>query len=300
MKILVTCIHYPIASGRYAVDALKRLGHDVRTVGPCTGTQIWGITVDERYVWLADLPEKGWTPDVVIHMDAHLQLERSGDMPYVVYGVDNHVRDYRQLEWDHLFLAHGHGWRMGEANVTWLPCCYDPQWHTPGPKWAERRFDVGQVAVEYPARAELRYMLYGIPNLSIVFGQDLFEGYRDAYHQSKVSIVRSANQDVAMRVFETAAMGCLVVKDRNPDDDALGLVHMKNCLMYDQHTEAVQWVAWALANQDEAEKIARAGQAWAKPHTWDVRMQTIIEWVEARLSKESGKAQKRQKAVSDD
>ena len=31
MNILITCIHYPIASGRYMARAFRRLGHDVRT-----------------------------------------------------------------------------------------------------------------------------------------------------------------------------------------------------------------------------------------------------------------------------
>jgi hypothetical protein len=129
------------------------------------------------------------------------------------------------MDWDHLFLAHGHGYRMGEANVTWLPCAYDPVWHTPGPAWNERAHGAALVAVLYGPRAELLYMLLGVPGLRMVYGTGaLFEGYRDAYQQARISIVRSANRDVAMRVFETAAMGRLVVKDRNPDDDAL-VVH---------------------------------------------------------------------------
>jgi len=43
MRVLVVCIHYPVASGRYMVDALKRMGHDVRSIGPSTGAQIWGM-----------------------------------------------------------------------------------------------------------------------------------------------------------------------------------------------------------------------------------------------------------------
>ena len=54
MNILIVCIHYPVASGRYLLEAFKRLGHDARSVGPMTGTAIWGMEIDERYVWHPD------------------------------------------------------------------------------------------------------------------------------------------------------------------------------------------------------------------------------------------------------
>jgi len=33
MNVLVVAIHYPVCSARYAVDALRRLGHEVRSAG---------------------------------------------------------------------------------------------------------------------------------------------------------------------------------------------------------------------------------------------------------------------------
>jgi hypothetical protein len=297
MKILVACIHYPVASGRYAVAALRRMGHDVRSIGPNTGNQIWGIEVDPKYTWIADLPEKAWEPDLVIVMDSELGIERVGDMPWVCYGVDNHVRDYHLLDGvvDHFFLAHGHGARMGTDNVTWLPCGYDPELCTPGPAWNERPDDLALIGVQYPQRASLLYALLsaGLP-LRAQYGLALFEAYRQAYQNAKISVVASAHNDVAMRVWETAAMGCLVLKDANPDDDALDLEDGKNCLIYHTQEQAVDKVRWALSHPDDAQKIAKAGQKWAKPGTWEARLQVILDWAKAQPAPKRG-----EKAVKD-
>ena len=148
---------------------LRRMGHEVRTDGEPMGADIWGGRVDERYIWTPEPPEKGWTPDLVIAMDAHIDGKRRGKMPHVVYGVDNHVRDYAQFaQYDHLFLAHGNGYRMGEENVTWLPCGYDATNFTPGRKWAEREYDVAMIGVMYKRRAELVYaLLANIPGAGL-------------------------------------------------------------------------------------------------------------------------------------
>ncbi len=298
MRILIRATHYPVASGRYMMHALKRLGHDVHTEGPSTGNQIWGMTVEERYIWTPDAPGKGWTPELVLHMDAHLEPVAVPDGAlHVVYGVDNHVRDYRFDEtspypFDHLFLAHGNGYRIGEDNVTWLPCGYDPQLFQPGPMLADRQFDAAMVGVDYGPRAELRYVLIsGVPHFRMVYGTGaLFEQYAGAYQSARLSIVRSAKDDVAQRVWETAAMGCVVVMDRVHDAAALGLVDGENCLMYSNPAECAVQVGWALSHPDAAQRIADAGREWAQPGTWDERAQMIIDWAEARLGARAQKA----------
>jgi hypothetical protein len=279
MKVLLVAEHWAVASGRYMVAALKRMGHDVRSVGPNRGAQIWGMTLDEQYVWLAELPEKGWTPELVIYADAHLDWKRFGKCPHVVYGVDNHVRDYAQYKADHFFLAHGHGARMGEDNVTWLPCGYDPVLFTPSPiPWAQRAFDVAHVGVMYNPRAELIYALSG-HGWQMAYGTGaVYDQYAAVYQNARISLVKSATGDVAQRVWETAAMGCLVVMDDCADAEALGLASGENCLIYGDTQGAIQAVKGALERPDDAQHIAAAGQAWAAPGTWDTRLQVIIDW----------------------
>ena len=286
MKLLITCNHYAVASGRYIYDACVRLGHDVRSLGPAKGRQIWDITVPEGFAWVPNPPAKRWTPDLVIHADAlwiwQPPEDRFGDCPHVVYGVDNHVQDYRHVHQpDHLFLAHGHGLRMGEDNVTWLPCAYDPAWFAGGPDWANRTVDAAMIGYPYEERMALIYGLRErMPDLTSNYGLSIYPDYQAAYRTAKLSLVRSVAGDVAQRVFETAAMGALVVMDECADCEPLGLVDNENCLMYRSQAEFFDRVRWALSHQDEAEQIAQAGQAWALPQTWDARVQTIINWVE--------------------
>lgn len=285
MNILLIANHYAVASGRYCYDALKRLGHDVHTVGAEMGTHIWGIEVDAQYVWQPDPPPDDWSADLVLVMDSAVEVgAKSGGAPVVVYGVDNHVSDYGLVSGaSHYFLAHGHGARIGDANVTWLPCGYDPVWFTPGQPYAERPREAALLGVIYPQRAELLYaLLQGVPGVQVVYGTGLYDQYRECYQGARLSLVRSAHHDVAQRVWETAAMGCLVVMDDCPDCAPLGLVDGVNCLIYRTTGEAVEKVRWAQAHLDEAAAVAAAGQAWAAPGTWDARCQVIIEWVKAQ------------------
>lgn len=285
MKVLILAIHWPVASGRYMAEALRRMGHDVRTAGPVPDppNSIWGGMVDPRYIWQPAPPEGEWEPELVIVADSHLGAERTGTVPWVVYGVDNHVRDYRQFDGvvDHFFLAHGHGSRMGEPNVTWLPCAYDPVLFTPGPAWERREYDAALIGVLYGPRAELLYALrQGIPELRMAYGTGaIYDQYASIYQNARLSVVRSANKDVAQRVWETAAMGCLVLMDDCDDCAALGLQDGENCLIYHDAAEAIDKARWALAHPAEAEQIALAGQAWAQPGTWDNRLSFIIDWV---------------------
>lgn len=306
-RILVVAIHYPVASGRYCTDALRRMGHEVRTIGPETGAEIWGTTVDEKYVWRADTPADDWTPDLILVMDAHIALPEDWkfDCPVVVYGVDNHVRDYAHIQADHLFLAHSKGYRMGEPNVTWLPCGYDPHWFGPGEiLYAERSFDAAIIGVLYNRRAELLGELVKIPHVRIAYGTgEVYDQYAARYHDAKVSLVRSAAGDVAQRVWETAAMFCLVLMDDCPDCAALGLRDSENCLIYHSVAEAVDQLRWAMAHPDIAEEIALAGQKWAAPGTWDARCQVILDWLAGQKQEKPApqdKPPKRQKVANED
>ena len=89
MKLLILAIHWPVASGRYVLDALRRMGHDARSAGPVPEppNAIWGGQVDPRHIWTPSEIDEGWTPDAVLIMDSNMGAERSGDMPWVVYGV---------------------------------------------------------------------------------------------------------------------------------------------------------------------------------------------------------------------
>ena len=293
-NVLIAAIHYPICSARYIARALRRMGHDVKTVGPYTGRDVWGLHLPEGNEWKPDyeLPTQpyggmsypftdGWKPELMITADSALAIHNFGwnDVKHILYGVDNHVRDYRLgVEYDHLFLAHSNGYRIGEPNVTWLPCAYDPEWHTITRPLDQRPYHAAMIGVVYEERAKI---IEGIgQHLRVLAGTGIImEDYRDAYNQALISVCRSIKGDLAQRVFETAAMGCIILSDRVPDMDKLGMVEGVHCVGYETAEEATA-KALEIVNDWEPERVKAmigASLEWVKPHTWDARCQTILE-----------------------
>ena len=176
MNILILSNHYAVCSARYATSAFERLGHTVKHVGPAMGRDIWGLTLPAEYKWEPKPRDFGEKPNLVIMMDSDprllddfkVKLDHQGakliltgdgipkDYSAIVWGVDNHARDYRRDWFDHYFLAHRHvsvmDWELN-TDMTHLPCCYDPTLHTPSLiPFEERKYDVGMIGVMYPQR----------------------------------------------------------------------------------------------------------------------------------------------------
>lgn len=310
MKILLIANHYAVASGRYMTDAFKRLGHDVRHIGPAHGRSIWGMDVDAKYVWEPDvLPlDTDWLPDLTIVADSdpavtfgaqEFEGHRSGTL--VVWGVDNHVRDYRRPWFDHYFLAHrgvsvmewGENyspsfdyivldvalWRE-YPDMTWLPCAYDPTLFTPSPiPYAEREYDVCMIGVMYPQRWQLVQELRDA-GLKVLAGTGLiYDQYVAAYHNARISLCVSAAGDVAQRVFETAAMGCLVVSDPCAD---FARLKPEGIRIANSGEQLVWMCRHLIAHTELAQEMIAQSLEWVRGHEWDARAQVIIDWLQKR------------------
>src|SRR5690606_39099761 len=100
-----------------------------------------------------------WTPDLIVLAESAFKYHHPvyKDVPHVVWGVDNHVRDYTSEGIAHYFLAHkAVSVQQYNEAVTWLPCAYDLTLHTPSPiPYSRREYDVALVGVMYPQRAAL-------------------------------------------------------------------------------------------------------------------------------------------------
>lgn len=312
MKILIVANHYAVCSARYAADAFTRLGHTVRHVGPAMGRSIWGMQVPEEYVWKPDPPNDMQWEDLTICMDSDpvmLDFAIQGNTPRIVWGVDNHVRDYRRPYFDHYFLAHKSvsvmDWGEYHAgdlvsrvngvltvvdsllshntDMTWLPCAYDPIAFPPSPiPWTERKYDVCMIGVMYPKRWELVQAMRAA-GLKVLAGTGLvYDAYRDAYHNSRVALVSSACGDLPIRLFEGAGMGCAVLCDHIQDLDDLEVHrdwHRHDPMSIYHDLDDVVTEARRLQTQS---KLATQGIQWAENHTFDKRAQVIINWTEAR------------------
>lgn len=297
MKILLVATHYDVCSGRYIADAFTRAGCDVRHIGERGNlAEAWNVPtisgLGERGAWLPDgvLYQQwpSWRPDLIVLADSTLvgyHNEVYADVPMVVYGVDNHVRHYRQDGVARYFLAHYHGavHPVRDVDEEWLPCAYDPNVFTPSTiPWKQRDYDVCMLGVMYQRRYDLIQALADA-GISTYTGTGLvYEAYRNAYQNARISLCVSANGDLAQRVFETAAMGCLVFTDPLTDlsdertNAALGLAGFS---VYWSIAECVKHVQELLINTTMAEGGARALQtAVMRRHKWDDRVGRILEW----------------------
>lgn len=309
-KILIAAIHYPIASGRYIARAFRRMGHDVRTIGPATGLHVWGKDLKPGTEWKPDIdvtnycvfPEyKGaildlsittalslcgeWQPELILTADSAFDLVGYPDefpCPKVLYGVDNHVRDYDRgglSKWDYKFLAHTNGYRMQDENTYWLPCAYDPELHKATSPLHERFMHVAMLGVMYDDRAAIVDKL-GEKYRILAGTGPVLEDYTHYYNQTVVSLCKSFCGDVAMRVFETAAMGCVLLSDFCPDFEKLGLRVGTHYLEYQTPDDALGQLDSLFAGPTERiERLSQAAREWVKPHTWDDRCQYILDVV---------------------
>lgn len=293
MRILIHAIHYPVCSARYAVDAFKRLGHEVYHIGEETGRNIWGMQVPAEYEWKQDSGYIAWVSkdlkfDLNIVMDSHSSvLDNHGfkfvEEPVVVWGVDSHVRDYRRPYFNAYFLAHKSvSIQPYDENTFWLPCAYDPVAFPPSPiPWEQREYDVCCLGFMYERRWKIVNAMREA-GLKVVAGCGMvYDQYRDIHHNSRVALVSSFNHDLPIRTFEGAGMGCAVLSDETPDlrwlDPQAPIVQC----MGDPDGVVRLMVEEAQRLQSEPE-VAEACQQWAASHTWDHRAQVIVNWFTAR------------------
>ena len=322
MNILIVANHYAVCSARYATSAFERLGHTVKHVGPAMGRDIWGLTLPAEYKWEPKPRDFGEKPNLVIMMDSDprllddfkVKLDHQGakliltgdgipkDYPAVVWGVDNHARDYRRDWFDHYFLAHRQVsvmnwelkavspgptseypdtiWSYQNTDMTHLPCCYDPTLHTPSLiPFEERKYDVGMIGVMYPQRWTLVEALREA-GFDVLAGCGLvYENYVAAYHHSRIALNVSVGGDVAQRVFETAAMGCVVMTDDCSDFSILKPDGF--WLLDDLESETVIQACKDILHEPEhAQVMVGQSQRWVEGHTWDERAKRIVEWTE--------------------
>lgn len=304
MNILIVANHWAICSARYMTDAFKRAGHDVRHVGPARGRDIWGLTLPPEYEWVPDNNAIDYeATDVIICMDsdpaaldvasaqaAVIKEDRSHPL-VVVYGVDNHVREYRREGLSHYFLAHNHGpaQPVEQPDESWLPCAYDPVHFTPSPiPFDDRAFDVILLGVMYPDRVQAVNDLRAA-GFKVLAGTGLvYEAYAKAHHNARIALCLSPFGDLSQRWFESAAMGCHVLGNI-PDDltdakanGALGL-HGFSTYQPEAGESIVERVRELLDDEREKCKASTLNmQEAVKRHTWDARAREIVKWVEGR------------------
>ncbi len=305
MNILIVCNHFAVCSGRYMAAAFRRQGHNVRHIGPAKGREIWGTVVPPQYVWEPNAPSEHFEPNLIICMDsdpAILDSFEGKGVPVVVYGVDNHVRNYRRDYFTHYFLAHYHGQvqPVTQDDESWLPCGYDPVFFTPSRiPFDGRAYDVVMLGVMYPERAAAMDEL-AKAGFKVVAGTGIvYEAYANLHHNARIALCLNANDDLSQRWFEAAAMGCHVLGSQPADirDDktagVLGLAGFSTIDAFADKANDVPITFWVdnllKAARQECKEATLEMQRRVMRHAWDARARTIADWVMLRDLPEDAK-----------
>lgn len=295
-KVVLGGIFYPMAILRYFEAAFKRRADlDIVTVGPYTGRKIpWkgGMLMEEKYGIRPDIVvprdqtakcpirwverRLPWTPDLWVQIDADWALlgRPLKGLNFIV-GTDPHVLSYNtsRRDADIFFCMQKIYAKLGDV---FLPYAYDSIWHASLERVDDPKWDVVLLGLHY----ELRDLLVeGLRAQGIKVKYDLgraFEEAREIYRRSRVGINWSSLLDVNARVFEIMGMGLPLVTNRLPD---MGVYFKEgeHYLGFDDVEEAVVAVQRLLRNPKFAEDLANRGQKAVKPHTYDARVEHILE-----------------------
>jgi hypothetical protein len=295
IKVVLSGLFYPMAILRYFEAALRRRGDvELFAVGPYSGTWIpWagGMHLPGKYAKQPDIPlpftgqpptvptsfierQLPWQPDLWLQVDAGWYLRgRPQHGKNVIVGTDPHCLDYsyqRTLA-DTFYCMQACYAKPGDM---YLPYAYDPEVHYPEEQ--PRNYDAVLMGLHYENRDRLVNELRRRgANVYYDLGP-VFDERRALECQAPISLAWSSRDDLIARVFEGMAMGRLMVTNRVPD---LGrfFEEDKDLIAFSSLGEAVEKILYYLANPVEAEEVAKTGLEAVAPHTWDDRVQRIVE-----------------------
>jgi hypothetical protein len=283
MKLLLAATHHPFGSPRFMADAFARLGVDIRHIGGPSEPE----SVPERYYWKPDAYYENahwsdWTPDLVLYMDTSFKpwVSHYPDVPHVLYCTCNNVCNMAMDTMQHNFVAalHGPAWPVAGPNMTWLPNAYDPTLHTPSQiPYRQREFDVCMVGAVYPARREIIDAMEAA-GLNVLVSDTLFyDEYVATYHNSRIGLCYSPQQSAMFRIFETAAMGCVVLSNPIRDYEQLGNDGIV-IFPHDRPDIAALYAKQLVDDPHTGTRFIGHSMKWVKPHTWTARAKVILDW----------------------
>jgi hypothetical protein len=294
VKVVLSGLFYPMAILRYFEAALRRRDDvELFTVGPYSGTWLpWagGMHLPGKYAKQPDIPlpftgqpptvpvhfierQLPWTPDLWLQVDAGWYLRgRPQHGKNVIVGTDPHCLDYsyqRSLA-DTFYCMQACYSKPGDV---YLPYAYDPEAHYPEEQ--PRNYDAVLMGLHYENRDRLVNELRrrGV-NVYYDLGP-VFDERRTLECQAPISLAWSSRDDLIARVFEGMAMGRVVVTNRVPDLPRFFEENV-DLAAFSSLGEAVERVMDLLENPERAKVMAEAGQIMVKPHTWDARVEQIL------------------------
>lgn len=293
IRVVFSQLFYPMSIGRYFEAALRRRDDvELITAGPYSGAWIpWGggMNLPAKYAISPNFPlpmgsqplpinfverQLPWQPDLWLQVDAGWHFRgKPSHGKNVIVGTDPHVLDYdaqRKLA-DTFYSMQACYSKPGDK---YLPYAYDPEWHRPEEQ--PRNYDAVLLGLHYENRDAL---VNELRKRGVSIYYDLgpsFDEARALYNQAPIALAWSSKDDLIARVFEGMAMGRLMVTNRVPDLSRF-FKEDEELIAFSSLGEAIERIIYYLDYPTEARIIAQRGREAVKLHTWDDRVQQILE-----------------------
>lgn len=298
MKVVISGLFYPFTMMHYFIRAFDRRDDvEIWTCGPSTGNWIpWdgGMTIPEKYHREPDfaLPREAikykihpqmvidqipWEkPDLWVQVDAgwHFSARPPGEVVAHIQ-TDPHVLkrtyDLPKSYSDFKFCMQTPYLEPGEF---FLPYGYDPTVHYKEEK--DKDYDACLIGLLYDTRKDLISRLRS-KGFDVYYSiGEIYDEYRDRYNRSKIALSWSSKLDLPARVWEAFAMGVPLVTNRVPDLPTF-FVEGEHYLGFDNMQDAEAKALMLILNDDLREEMADAAHRKVRPHTWDNRVQQLLE-----------------------
>jgi hypothetical protein len=288
-KILVVSSIDPIATGRYFVEALRDIGHEVRVVSDRTHP-----AVDSLANGVLDVPRwverEGFRPDMLLFIEGGTRLlfpsgMQDLDCVSAWYAIDTHLHLRQHLcvakLFDVTFVAHFEFLeRFRDCQAYWLPVAADPRLYAQAQK--PRDIDIAYIGSDdrglHSERARLLDLIrsrYG----NTFLGRAEPARIGEIYGRAKIVFNKSVRNDVNMRYFEAMGAGAVLVTDSARGNGVEQLFNPgEDFLEYRDDATLFAAIDSLLADDEKRERIgARAQEHVLSRHTYRHRVEKILD-----------------------
>ncbi len=229
------------------------------------------------------------------------------DAPTAVWLLDEPYETDETASWSsqyaHVFVSDPATLHRHE-NSSYLPVCYDPRVHKPGPYSRIRKVGfiggangprnrylsalraagvldyvvggdwddpaVNEVCIGRNIRPAVTAELYGVTKI-------VLNVFREQHHFNREGIAATS---LNPRVYEAMACGALVVSEWRPEIDTL----VPELPTFKSEAECVALINYLLAAPEKAEAIRLACWAKLQAHTYAARLQTVLATAGAQVA----------------
>lgn len=300
LNVVIGNMWYPVSMGMFFLRAFqRRTDVNLFTYGPFTGDWIpwmYGMRLPQKYVVAPNLPfpqstcnKFGILPSTLVeaqlpwdHTDLWIQVDTGFHLanrpkadvvvhiqtdPHVLKSIYKNPKQYSDIS----FCMQQNYMENGEK---YLPYAYDPTMHF----YEEQpiQYEGCLIGLQYPHRMQMVELLRKM-GMRIYFDTGkVFDEYRKIYCSSKIALNWSTLLDLPARFWEALGMGLPLVSNNVPDI-ANFFVEGEHYFGFNNLQEAAQQFMRFIVDPDKAREVAEAGHRKVEWHTYDQRVNQILE-----------------------